>query len=123
MTFTTPQAQEQLIGYWAKKIGLTHSAITKHPCADDIVLLYRFRSEFRDLPSFEYKRYLKISDSVVKQKKPLTNKQLRQLEHLAKKMASRRSKQEQQINTIQTRRSYKQKIEAEIQQENHNAGL
>jgi hypothetical protein len=77
--------QEQLIGYWAKTIGISKQVLDKHPCIDDIILLMRFREATPRLSKYNYKLYRRIYDSVYTGRIPLKQKQLQALERIVKK--------------------------------------
>lgn len=84
--------QEQLVGYWAKTIGLSKKTIDTHPQIDDIILLRQFRQEFWDLPNFWRTQYDKIYSYVYKGRFPLTKAHLRQLTRIARGMIKWRKK-------------------------------
>jgi hypothetical protein len=41
--FNKDVEQEQFIGYWIRRYGITKKVLDNHPCADDIVALVKIR--------------------------------------------------------------------------------
>jgi len=87
--------QEQLVGYWIKRKGITKRDLDTHPCIDDVILLLQFKKEFSDLPSFWKAPYHRIYKSVYKGKIPLKQKQLNILTRMTEGMIVWRKKRDE----------------------------
>lgn len=89
--------QEQLVGYWAKTLGISKQDIEHHACIDDIILLKKFRQEFWDLPPFWKHDYDRIYKSVYAGIK-LKAKQLKKLKQITEGMIKWRSTRQERVS-------------------------
>lgn len=94
--------QEQLVGYWAKTLGISKRDIEHHPCIDDIILLKKFRQEFWDLPPFWRHDYDRIYKSVYAGIS-LKAKQIKKLKQITEGMIKWRSTRQERVSQSRQR--------------------
>ena len=73
----------QLLGYWAKTIGITLNDLNHHPQIDDVILLIKFIKEYNN--EFTPKQRIQVFviwDWCYQKKKPLSKKYLKALTKL-----------------------------------------
>jgi hypothetical protein len=99
--------QQQLIGYWAKKKGISLSAIEQHPYADDVVLLLNMRdSAFWHLfNSSEQAIWGAYWNVVYHNKRKLKEKALNKLEQIILTATQRQDEQAQKRQKIKALRT------------------
>ena len=96
--------QEQLVGYWIKRFGISRKDLTCHPQIDDVIFLLKFRDEFQDMNNFRKKQFQKIWSWVYSGKYALKAKHLRQLEASAQHTIRKRNRLNKQRKLIQAQR-------------------
>lgn len=104
--------QEQLVGYWIKRFGITRQDLTAHAQIDDLVLLIRFRAEFyNDLKAKHKKFFNNTWNWVYNNKLPLKAKQIRTLGYYAEGTIRHRENIQAGRNTIKKQRLYRKALE------------
>lgn len=110
--------QEQLVGYWIKRVGISKADLDKHPQIDDVMLLIKYKAEFYDDQKAKHKKFFNNTwDWVYKHKLPLKAKQLRTLGYYAQGTITHRNnvqtRTQQQRQSIKARREYRKALEAQ----------
>ena len=106
--------QEQLVGYWIKRFGISRKDLTNHPQIDDLMLLIKYRAEFYHDSKAKQKRFFDNTWSwVYNNKLPLKAKQLRTLGYYAEGSIRHRQNIQAGRNTIQLQRQYRKSLEAQ----------
>ena len=94
--------QEQLLGYWIKKYGISKKTLDTHPCGDDLVALLNIR-----LYLAENKRFTTLSidakigvmwQSVYNRKQALYPKHYQTLENIVLDIENRKALQAEKIS-------------------------
>lgn len=98
--------QQQLIGYWAKKKGISLSTIEQHPHFGDIVLLLNFRDAlWQDLNKSEQAIWGAYWGLSYNKGKKLSKKNLGKLEQITITVIDRKNKLAQQQTSIKALRT------------------
>lgn len=99
--------QEQLLGYWIKKYGISKKTLDTHPCADDLVSLLNIR-----LYLAENKRFTTLSidakigvmwQSVYNRRQALYPKHYKTLEKIVLDIENRKALQAEKISTARAK--------------------
>lgn len=100
--------QEQLIGYWIKRHGITKRDLDNHPQINDIVFLIKVRDEFYSDFKTKHKRFFdNIWAWVYHNKLPLKAKQITTLGYFAEGTIRHRENIKAGRNTIKKQRQYR----------------
>lgn len=94
--------QEQLIGFWIKRHGISRNDLLKHPQIDDVIFLLKFRTEFQDMNNFRKRQFERIWSWVYQGKYAIKAKHLKQLQAGAEHTIRKRNRLNQQRLTIKT---------------------
>jgi len=82
--FTNDVEQEQILGYWIRRYGITKRDLDTHPCCEDIVLVINIRQHLENKTKFLTKKQASqlgvIWQTVYTRKKRLYPKHYRILE-------------------------------------------
>lgn len=98
--------QEQLVGYWLKKKGITRKALETHKHIDDVILLLKWREAMWDvLNSSEQAVWGAYWGYTYKKRKALKKKSLNKLEQITITATNRQ--QLKQLKATQQRQSIK----------------
>lgn len=99
------QTQEQLVGYWIKRFGISKRDLDNHPQIDDVMLLIKFAREFKDINNYRQKQFTRIWRWVYTNQMPLKAKHLRQLNHIGEQLIRFRTKRHTQRTLIKLSQS------------------
>lgn len=106
--------QEQLVGYWIKRHGITKSDLTEHPQIDDVMLLIRWKDEFYRDGKAKHKRFFDNTWSwVYHNRLPLKANHLNILRHYAQGTIRHRENISAGRNTIKKQRQYRKALKAQ----------
>lgn len=97
--------QEQLVGYWIKRMGISKKDLDSHPQIDDVMLLIKFRTEFWDMNTHFKKTFERTWNWVYKNKMPLKRKHLNNLNRIGKTIVKWRQNRQDQVKIIQAHRN------------------
>jgi hypothetical protein len=99
--------QEQLVGYWCKKRGITRKALENHPQIDDVMLLIKWRDLMEDkLNRSEQAVFGAYWGYTYTKRKALKIKNLKKLEQITITATERHNQQ------IQHKQAQREKIKA-----------
>ena len=97
--------QEQLVGYWLKRKGITRTALETHPHIDDVVLLMRWREGvWHLLNTSEQAVWGAYWGHTYKKRKALKKKSLNKLEQITITAIDRHKQAQLKINKIKALR-------------------
>lgn len=103
--------QEQLVGYWIKRYGISKRDLDSHPQIDDLMLLIRWKAEFYYEGKAKHKSFFDNTWNWVYQGKlPLKAKQLRTLGYYAEGTIRHRENLTAGRNTIRKQREYRKAL-------------
>lgn len=110
--------QEQLVGYWSKRFGISKQDLDRHPQIDDLMLLIKYKDEFYHDQKAKHRKFFNNTwDWVYTNKLPLKAKQLRTLGYYAQGSIAHRQNVElrtqQQRHSIKVSRQYRKALEAQ----------
>jgi hypothetical protein len=106
--------QEQLLGYWIKRYGITKRDLDSHPQIDDLMLLIRWKAEFYCDGKAKHKRFFDNTwNWVYHNRLPLKKKQLNTLGYYAEGTIRHRLNIQAGRNTIKAQREYRKALEAQ----------
>lgn len=99
--------QEQLVGYWISRYGISKKDLDTHPQIDDLMLLIRWKAEFYKTGTAKHKKFFDNTwNWVYNNKLPLKAKQLRTLAYYTEGNIRHRQ------NLLNTQAEKRQKIQA-----------
>lgn len=104
--------QEQLVGYWIRRHGISKKDLDTHPQINDVMFLIRFRSEFWDMNNQFKKQFDNAWNWVYHKKLPLKNNHLNNLKKIGTSIVKWRSKRQTDQATLKAFRN-KHKIGSE----------
>lgn len=105
--YKTALEQEQLIGYWVKRFGISKKDLDNHPQIDDLMLLIKIRNEFyKDFKAKHKKFFDNTWNWVYNNKLPLKAKQIRTLGYYTEGTIRHRQNIQAGRNTIKKQREY-----------------
>jgi hypothetical protein len=93
--------QEQLVGYWIKRFGLTRRDLESHPQIDDLMFLIKFRAEFWDMNRGLKSKYFKAWDWVYNKHLPLKKNHLNNLHRIGTTIIKWRKNRQEDIKLVQ----------------------
>jgi hypothetical protein len=97
--------QEQLVGYWLKRKGITRKALETHPHIDDVILLMKYRDAMWDkLNNSERAVWGAYWGYTYNKRKALKKKSLNKLEQITITAYDRQQTRQQAINKIKALR-------------------
>jgi hypothetical protein len=96
--------QEQILGYWIRRYGITKRDLDTHPQINDLMLLIKFRSEFWDMNSQFKKKFERSWDWVYNHKMPLKKNHLNNLTRIGKAITKWRKNRQDKIEIIKAHR-------------------
>ena len=100
--------QEQLVGYWIKRFGISKKDLDSHPQINDLMLLIKFRAEFYKDGKAKHKKFFDNTwNWVYNNKLPLKAQQLRTLQYYAEGTIRHRENIAEGRNTIKKQRQYR----------------
>jgi hypothetical protein len=100
--------QEQLVGYWIKRYGISKKDFDSHPQIDDLMLLIKYRAELYTQLKAKHKRFFDNTWAwVYNNKLPLKAKQLRTLGYYVEGTIRHRENIQAGRNTIKKQRQYR----------------
>ena len=111
--FTQAHEQEQLVGYWIKKYGISKKTLDNYPCGEDLVSLLNIR-----LYLAENKKFTTLSidakigvmwQSVYNRKKALYPKHYKTLEKIILDIETRKALQAEKISTARQKIQHSRK--------------
>ena len=102
--------QEQLVGYWLKRFGISRKDLESHPAIDDVIFLLKFKNEFQDMNNFRQKQFNCIWNWCYKGKFSLKAKHLKQLKASAEHTIRKRNRLTAQQDLIKAQRQNPQKL-------------
>jgi hypothetical protein len=97
--------QEQLLGYWIKRYGITRKDLDSHPQINDLMLLIRFRAEFWDMNNYLKRKFERSWDWVYNHKMPLKKNHLNNLTTIGKTVIKWRNNRQDKVEIIQAFRN------------------
>jgi len=86
--------QEQLVGYWIKRHGISKKDLDTHPQIDDVMFLIKFRAEFWDMNNQFKKLFDNAWNWVYNNKLPLKNNHLNNLKKIGTSIVKWRTKRQ-----------------------------
>jgi hypothetical protein len=119
LTRTRNTEQEQLVGYWVKRFGISKRDLDSHPQIDDVLLLIQWHDEFYAGGKRKHKKFFDNTWRwVYNGKYPLKAKQLRTLGYYAQAAIAHRKNVSERTQAqrlrIQAQRNYRKNIEAQL---------
>lgn len=97
--------QEQLVGYWIRRFGITRDALESHPFIDDVILLIRIKQEFNSEWSHQDSGYWGYCWSwCYHHRHPLTKKHTNKIEKWVNNLLERRQNRQQRIQVLRQHR-------------------
>jgi hypothetical protein len=98
--------QQKLIGYWAKKKGISLSTIEQHPQFQDVVLLLNFRDAlWQDLNKSEQGIWAAYWNLTYCKNRALSKKKLNKLEQITNTVIGKKEQQAQQREKVKALRT------------------
>jgi len=97
--------QEQLVGYWLKRKGITRKALETHPHIDDVILLMKYRDGMWNyLNNSERAVWAAYWGYTYNKRKALKKKSLSKLEQITNTVIARQETRQSAINKIKALR-------------------
>jgi hypothetical protein len=106
--------QEQLLGFWLKRYGITRKDLESHPQINDLMLLIQWKKEFYKTGTAKHRKFFdNLWNWVYHNRLPLKAKQIKTLGYYTEGNIRHRENIQAGRNTIKAQREYRRAQQAQ----------